>query len=91
LEACYLHEHRLYALLATLIDTGCRNDELLKLDRPQIDFDNLLITVTARETKNESYLLVSSFERCCIGSCGATLLMPSFLVVMEAGLDIEAS
>src|SRR5215212_4005252 len=45
-------EWRLYALLATLIDTGCRIDEILKLTRANVDFDNLIITVTGKGNKS---------------------------------------
>jgi integrase/recombinase XerD len=42
---------RLYTLVCTLMDTGCRIDELLTLTRNNIDFDNLLITVTGKGNK----------------------------------------
>lgn len=43
---------RLHALLCTLIDTGCRIEELLTLKRDSIDFDNLLITVRGKGNKH---------------------------------------
>jgi integrase/recombinase XerD len=42
---------RLHVLLLTLIDTGCRIDELLTLTREHLDFDNLLIKVMGKGRK----------------------------------------
>lgn len=44
-------EHRLYAMLCLAIDTGCRIDEALSLTRSQVDFDNLLIVVNGKGSK----------------------------------------
>jgi integrase/recombinase XerD len=40
------NDHRIYALLCTLIDTGIRINEALNLEIDRVDFDNLIITVT---------------------------------------------
>ncbi|MFP5260884.1 MAG: tyrosine-type recombinase/integrase [Blastocatellia bacterium] len=42
---------RLYAILCTLIDTGVRIDEVLTLQRPKIDYDNMLITPRGKGNK----------------------------------------
>jgi integrase/recombinase XerD len=44
-------EHRLYAMVATALDTGCRVDELITLQREKVDFDNLLIRVIGKGNK----------------------------------------
>ena len=44
-------EHRLYALMILLIDTGIRIDEGLTLRRDCVDFDNLLIKVRGKGNK----------------------------------------
>jgi site-specific recombinase XerD len=44
-------EHRLYALLCILTDTGCRIDEILSLKRESVDFDNLLLKVRGKGDK----------------------------------------
>lgn len=48
------HEHRLYAMLCLAIDTGCRVDELITLQRNSVDFDNLLITVRGKGNKERT-------------------------------------
>jgi integrase/recombinase XerD len=45
-------DQRLHALLCTLVDTGCRINELLTLTRGNIDFDNLLIIVKGKGNKD---------------------------------------
>jgi integrase/recombinase XerD len=40
------NDHRIYALVCTLIDTGIRINECLTLEKDRVDFDNLTITVT---------------------------------------------
>jgi integrase/recombinase XerD len=45
------HQWRLYALLSTIIDTGTRIDEALSLKRAEVNFDDLLITVTGKGSK----------------------------------------
>ncbi|MEK6300252.1 MAG: site-specific integrase [Acidobacteriota bacterium] len=44
-------EHRLYALLCLVIDTGLRIEECLTLTRSKIDFDNLFLTVNGKGNK----------------------------------------
>jgi integrase/recombinase XerD len=44
-------EHRLYAMVALALDTGCRVDELLTLTRNKVDLQNLLITVVGKGNK----------------------------------------
>jgi integrase/recombinase XerC len=65
LEACLKwkpkrwYEHRLYALICTLIDIGARIDiELLGLKRSDVDLDNLLIRLMGKGEK-ERYLPIS--------------------------------
>jgi integrase/recombinase XerD len=47
-------EQRLYALLLTLIDTGVRINEALTLTKSKVDFDNLLITVYGKGSKERT-------------------------------------
>ncbi len=42
---------RLHAIMLSLADTGCRIDELLCLKWTDVDFDNLLVTVTGKGNK----------------------------------------
>jgi integrase/recombinase XerD len=42
---------RTWTLIVTLLDTGCRIDELLTLERKNLDFDNLLLTVRGKGDK----------------------------------------
>jgi integrase/recombinase XerD len=44
-------ERRLQAIMLTLADTGTRIDEVLTLQWNQVDYDNLLITVTGKGSK----------------------------------------
>jgi integrase/recombinase XerD len=44
-------EHRLYALMSFLIDTGCRISEALTLTNAGVDFDNLLATIKGKGNK----------------------------------------
>ncbi len=44
-------QHRFFTMLCLAVDTGCRVDELLSLQRDNIDLDNLLITVTGKGSK----------------------------------------
>ena len=44
-------EHRLYAMLCLAIDTGARVDELITLTRNNVDFENLLIRVIGKGSK----------------------------------------
>jgi integrase/recombinase XerD len=53
-------EFRLHALLLTLIDTGCRIDELLSLTRQGINFDSLFIIVKGKGSKER--IIPISFE-----------------------------
>lgn len=46
-----LWEQRTSALIHTLLDTGCRIDEILSLTIDRIDFENLLLTVTGKGSK----------------------------------------
>jgi integrase/recombinase XerD len=43
-----VYEHRLYAILLTLLDTGCRIDEVLSLRTSDIDMENLLLCITGK-------------------------------------------
>ena len=45
------YEHRLYALIALLIDTGIRIEEAITLKTEKVDLENLLITVTGKGNK----------------------------------------
>lgn len=45
-------EKRLQVLLLTLVDTGCRIEEILGLKRNSVDFDNLLVTVRGKGDKD---------------------------------------
>jgi integrase/recombinase XerD len=45
------YEKRLHTLLLMLADTGCRIDEVLTLKWTDVDFDNLLMTVTGKGNK----------------------------------------
>lgn len=45
------HQHRVYAMLCIAVDTGCRIDELISLEKSAIDLDNLLITVKGKGQK----------------------------------------
>ncbi len=44
-------ERRLLAIMLTLADTGCRISEVLSLSWSDVDFDNLLLTVTGKGAK----------------------------------------
>ena len=44
-------EHRLYALVCLVVDTGVRIEEALTLKRQELDLDNLLVTVTGKGDK----------------------------------------
>lgn len=43
------YEKRLYALIAALVDTGCRIDELLNLKPDHVDWENRLIAVVGKK------------------------------------------
>ena len=45
-------QHRLQALVATLCDSAARIDELLNLRWPDVDFDNLLLTLHGKGRKD---------------------------------------
>jgi integrase/recombinase XerD len=45
------YEHRLYAIVLTLLDTGMRIDEALTLRAEQVDFENMLVTVAGKGRK----------------------------------------
>jgi integrase/recombinase XerD len=45
-------QHRLQTLVATLCDTGGRIDELLSLSWPDVDFENLLLTLHGKGRKD---------------------------------------
>jgi integrase/recombinase XerD len=44
-------EKRLWTVLMTLLDTGCRIDEVLTLTRDRVDLENLLLTVKGKGQK----------------------------------------
>lgn len=45
------YQNRLYTLLCLAIDTGCRIDELLSLERSKLDLENLLMCVRGKGNK----------------------------------------
>lgn len=47
-------QRRLHILVLTLSDTGCRIDELLSLTWSDIDFDNLLLTVNGKGSRQRT-------------------------------------
>jgi integrase/recombinase XerD len=53
------NEHRIYALICTLIDTGIRINEALNIELDRVDFDNLTITVTKGKGKKERIVPMS--------------------------------
>jgi site-specific recombinase XerD len=53
------NDHRIYALVCTLIDTGIRINECLNLEIARADFDNLTITVTKGKGKKERVVPMS--------------------------------
>lgn len=53
------NDHRIYALVCTLIDTGIRINECLNLEIARVDFDNLMITVTKGKGKKERIVPMS--------------------------------
>lgn len=53
-------EHRLYAILCLLIDTGIRIEEALTLPISKVDYDNMLITVHGKGNKER--IVPMSFE-----------------------------
>lgn len=54
------NQWRLYVLVATILDTGCRIDEVIKLPVAQVDMDNLLLTVNGKGSKERK--IPFSFE-----------------------------
>ena len=46
------NDHRIYALVCTLIDTGIRINEALNIEADRVDFDNLMITVKGKGKKD---------------------------------------
>lgn len=44
-------QKRLQVMVLTLVDTGCRIDELITLERRNVDFDNMFITVRGKGNK----------------------------------------
>lgn len=53
-------ERRLHTLILTALDSGCRVNELLTLQRNSVDFDNLLFTI--RGKGNKQRIVPFSFE-----------------------------
>lgn len=53
-------EHRLHALVATLLDCGLRIQEALELGREQVDLENLLVKVKGKGEKHR--IVPMSFE-----------------------------
>jgi integrase/recombinase XerD len=45
---CTLVQRRLWTLLQTLLDTGCRIEEVLTVPAAAVDFDNMLLTVMGK-------------------------------------------
>jgi integrase/recombinase XerD len=48
------NDHRIHALVCTLIDTGIRINECLTLEKDRVDFDSLVITVKGKGRKERS-------------------------------------
>jgi integrase/recombinase XerD len=46
-----IYQRRLHVIVLTLLDTGCRIDEVLSLRTADVDMDNLLLTVTGKGRK----------------------------------------
>jgi integrase/recombinase XerD len=44
-------EKRIWTIVMTLLDTGCRIEEILTLTRDRVDFENLLLTVHGKGNK----------------------------------------
>ncbi len=55
-------QNRLYGMMCLAIDTGCRIDEILRLKRNDLDFENLLATVVGKGNK-ERVIPISSEVR----------------------------
>jgi integrase/recombinase XerD len=53
------NDHRIYALVCTLIDTGIRINECLNLEIARLDFDKLMITVTKGKGEKERIVSMS--------------------------------
>jgi site-specific recombinase XerD len=58
-------ERRKHALVQTLLDTGCRIDEVVKLAVTNIDMDNLLLAVNGKGNKERRVPFALSFARSC--------------------------
>jgi integrase/recombinase XerD len=56
-------ERRIYTLTLALMDSGCRIDELLSLRRDGLDFDNLLMTVRGKGSKERVIPMSLEFRR----------------------------
>jgi integrase len=58
---------RVHAIACTILDTGCRIDELLTASVVAFDFDNLLLVVTGK-AEAAQVPFSSSCGNCCSGS-----------------------
>lgn len=47
-------EKRIHTICLVLMDTGCRIEEILTLERTKVDFDNLLLTVRGKGNKERT-------------------------------------
>ena len=61
-------EWRVHAVVCTILDTGCRINELLTVRVADFDMDNLLLTVNGRAAKNGRCHFQSSCGKCCFAS-----------------------
>jgi integrase/recombinase XerD len=53
------NDHRIYALISTIIDTGIRISEALHIEIDRVDFNNLTITITKGKGKKERIVPMS--------------------------------
>jgi integrase len=60
-------DRRIFTLMLLLLDTGVRINEALSLQKPDLDFDNLLFLVKAKDEK--SVLFRSAWN--CENACGS--------------------
>jgi integrase/recombinase XerD len=54
------NQWRVYSVVATILDTGCRIDEVIKLSAADVDMENLLLTVYGKGNKERK--IPFSFE-----------------------------
>jgi integrase/recombinase XerD len=76
------YEARLHTLLCTLADTGIRIDEAFGLTRNSVDFDNLLLTVKGKGSKERILPFSIELRKVFSSGSGSMNFNLSFLVVM---------